>query len=97
MPGVQDRRYGPRGRFRITTYEQTLLDTLHKPQNCGGPAVVLEAWQEATISGRLDEQRLLSYLTQMDYPSTSRRLGAMLQLMNYTPGDELTNYLDRVK
>jgi hypothetical protein len=97
LPGVQNRSNGPRGRFRITTYEQTLLDTFHRPQNCGGPAVVLEAWQEATASGRLDEERLLGYLTQMDYPSTTRRIGAMLQLMDYTPGDELKSYLNRAK
>jgi predicted transcriptional regulator of viral defense system len=97
LPGVQNRSNGPRGRFRITTYEQTLLDTFHKPQNCGGPAVVLEAWQEASTSGRLDEERLLAYLKQMDYPSTTRRLGAMLHLMDYTPGVELGNYLDRAR
>ena len=97
VPGVQNRSNGPRGQFRITTYEQTLLDTLYKPQNCGGPAVVLEAWQEALASGRLDEQRLVGYLAQMDYPSTTRRLGTMLQLMDYTPGDELGSYLDRAK
>jgi len=97
VPGVQNRSNGPRGQFRITTYEQTLLDTLYKPQNCGGPAVVLEAWQEAVASGRLDEQRLVGYLAQMDYPSTTRRLGTMLQLMEYKPGDELGSYLDRAK
>jgi hypothetical protein len=97
LPGVQNRSNGPRGRIRITTYEQTLLDTLHRPQNCGGPAVVLEAWQEASTSGRLDEERLLGYLNQMDYPSTTRRIGAMLQIMDYTSGAELKSYLDRAK
>jgi hypothetical protein len=97
VPGVQNRSNGPRGRFRITTYEQTLLDTLYKPQNCGGPAVIFEAWQEALASGRVDEQRLVGYLAQMDYPSTTRRLGTMLQLMDYNPGNELGSYLDRAK
>jgi hypothetical protein len=97
VPGVQSRSYGPRGRFRITSYEQTLLDTLHRPQNCGGPSVVLEAWQNASDSGRLDEERLLTYLTEMQYSSSTRRLGAMLQLMNYTPGGELESYLERAK
>jgi predicted transcriptional regulator of viral defense system len=97
IPGVQNRSQGPRGRFRITTYEQSLLDTLYKPQNCGGPAVVLEAWQEATTSGRLDEERLVDYLARMDYPSTTRRVGAILQLMGYYPGDELKSYLDQAK
>src|SRR5207237_3233319 len=34
--GVQSRDYGPRTRIRITTLEQTLLDTLSKPFHCGG-------------------------------------------------------------
>jgi predicted transcriptional regulator of viral defense system len=97
VPGIQNRSSGPRGRFRITTYEQSLLDTLHKPQNCGGPAVVLEAWQEATTSGRLDEERLVDYLVRMDYPSTSRRVGAMLQMIDHTPSSHLAEYLAQVK
>lgn len=97
VPGVQTRSKGPRDRFRITTYEQSLLDTLHKPQNCGGPAVVLEAWQEATASGRFDEERLLDYLIQMDYPSTARRVGAMLQMLGYAPGARLDDYLRQVE
>ena len=97
VPGVQNRSKGPRARFRITTYEQSLLDTLYKPQNCGGPAVVLEAWQEATTSGRLDEEKLVDYLAQMDYPSTTRRVGAMLQLLDYSPGVELKSCLGQVK
>ncbi len=97
VPGVQTRSEGPRARLRITTYEQSLLDTLHKPQNCGGPAVVLEAWHEATTSGRLDEERLVDYLVRMDYPSTSRRVGAMLRLMDYDAGARLENYLGQAR
>ncbi len=47
VPGVQNRSNGPRSQFRITTYEQTLLDTLYRPQKSGGPAVVLKAWLES--------------------------------------------------
>jgi AbiEi antitoxin C-terminal domain len=97
IPGVQERINGPRGRFRITTFEQTLLDTLHKPQNCGGGAVVLEAWEEAISSQRIDEERLAAYLTQMDYPSTTRRLGAMLNHLQHTPGEKLGGYLTHAK
>lgn len=97
VPGVQTRSGGPRARFRITTYEQSLLNALYKPQNCGGPAVVLEAWHEAATSGRLDEERLVDYLDRMDYPSTSRRVGAMLRLMDYTAGARLGSYLGRAR
>ncbi len=97
IPGVQERTSGPRGRFRITNLEQTLLDTLYKPQNCGGAAAVLEAWEEAIASQRLDEDRLVAHLTQMNYPSTTRRLGAMFHHLEYTPGNKLDTYLSRAK
>ncbi len=96
-PGVQIRGNGPRCRVRITTYEQTLLDTLYKPYHCGGPPVVFEAWKEGAASGRLDEEKLVSYMKRMDYPATARRLAVMLRLMDYAPGRELANYLDRVQ
>lgn len=97
VPGVQKRSSGPRSQFRITTFEQTLVDTLHKPQKCGGPAVVFEAWQEATASRNLDEERMVQYLKQMEYPSTTRRVGAMFQLIDYVPGAELGGYLSQSK
>ncbi len=97
MPGVQRRVNGPRGQLRITTLEQTLLDTFHKPQNCGGPAVVLEAWQSAFDSKRIDENRLLSHLKKMEYKSTTRRLGALLHQFQYEPGEELHHYLTKIK
>ena len=36
-------------------------------------------------------------MTRMDYPATTRRLGAMLRLMDYAPGKGLARYLDQVK
>jgi predicted transcriptional regulator of viral defense system len=97
VPGIQNRSNGPRGRFRITTFEQTLLDTLHKPEKCGGSAVVLEAWQNALSGTELDEDRLLDYLKQMGYPATTRRLGALFKLLDYSTNAELTNYLNQAR
>jgi hypothetical protein len=94
LPGVQTRNYGPRARIRITTLEQTLLDVLYKPFQCGGPEVVFEAWQEAVASRRLDEGRLVEYLRSMNYPATTRRLGVMLGLVGWSPGEELRRFLE---
>jgi hypothetical protein len=94
VPGVQTRGYGPRARVRITTLEQTLLDTLYKPFHCGGPEVVFEAWQEGVASRRIDEERLVAYLRAMNYPATARRLGVMLELAGGTPGAELRRFLE---
>lgn len=91
LAGFQTRDLGPRTRFRITTLEQTLLDTLTKPFHCGGPSVIFEAW-EAGLP-RVGEDRLVEYLTHMNYPATTRRLGAMLDLFDYTPQQELRQVL----
>ncbi len=93
IPGIQTRNYGPRSRIRMTTLEQTLLDTLYKPFHCGGPEVVFEAWREGMTSRRVDEERLAEYLRRMNYPATSRRVGVMLELVGRTPGDELRRTL----
>jgi hypothetical protein len=94
VPGVQTRGCGPRAQVRITTLEQTLLDTLYKPFYCGGPEVVFEAWQEGVASRRIDEERFVAYLRAMNYPATSRRLGVMLELVGSTPGAELRQFLE---
>ena len=94
VPGVQTRGYGPRAQVRITTLEQTLLDTLYKPFHCGGPEVVFEAWQEGVASRRMDEERLVAYLRAMNYPATARRLGVMLQLVGGAPGAELRRFFE---
>lgn len=93
IPGIQTRGYGPRSQLRISTLEQTLLDSLYKPFHCGGPEVVFEAWQEALSSRRIDEGRFVTYLRSMNYPATARRLGAMLELAGATPGAELRQFL----
>lgn len=94
VPGVQTRGHGPRAQVRITTLEQTLLDTLYKPFHCGGPEVVFEAWQEGVASRRIDEERLVAYLRAMNYPATARRLGVMLELAGGAPGAELRRFLE---
>ncbi len=94
VPGVQTRGHGPRTQVRITTLEQTLLDTLFKPFSCGGPEVVFEAWHAGVASRRIDEERLVAYLRAMHYPATARRLGVMLELVGSPPGAELRRFLD---
>jgi hypothetical protein len=94
VPGVQTRAHGPRTRLRITTLEQTLLDTLYKPFHCGGPEVVFEAWQHGVATQHMDEERLVEYLRAMNYPASARRLGVMLGLVGYTAGDELRQFLE---
>lgn len=94
VPGVQTRNCGPRTQVRITTLEQTLLDALAKPFHCGGPEVVFEAWQEGVAARRIDEERLVTYLRAMNYPTTARRVGVILELVGGVPGAELRRVLE---
>lgn len=63
--------------FRVTTLEQALLDTLHRPVHCGGPAVVFEAWSAALE--KIDSSKMLGLLDQIGDPWLSRRAGYMLE------------------
>jgi predicted transcriptional regulator of viral defense system len=80
-PGIQTRYLDERTIIRITTIEQTLLDTLHKPQRAGGPEVIFEAWRSR--ASELDEDLLASYLRAMSDAPSVRRTGAMLDLLGY--------------
>ncbi len=93
VPSVQLRYTGPLSVIRITTLEQTLLDTLHRPLSCGGPAVVFEAWEEGL--GRLNEDRIADYLLAMDYLPSVQRLGYMLDDLDYVPRDRLSGVIKR--
>jgi len=76
--GVQLRAMGPRTLYRITTVEQTLLDTILQPRRCGGEAVVLEAWSNAL--GRADFEKMAELLVKIGRDSLVRRVGAMLEI-----------------
>jgi hypothetical protein len=93
LPGIQTRFLNDRAMFRISTLEQTLLDTLHRPMSCGGPSVVFEAWEEGLP--RIDETRLLEYLSRIDNGPLARRVGYMLEARQYEAGKELTDLLER--
>jgi len=91
--GVQTRMLGPRTNIRITTLEQTLLDTLHKPIYCGGPSVIFEAWEEGLT--RLDEDLLNDYLQKIDSLLILRRVGAMIETLNFRPSHDFEVTLER--
>lgn len=84
-PGIQTVVMAPHCIARITTLEQTLLDTLHRPWSCGGPAVVFEAWEQAV--SQIDESRLANYLEQIASPDLYRRTGYMLEQHEHTVSD----------
>ena len=77
IPGVQTVRIASHFQMRVTTLEQTLLDTLHRPWSCGGPSVVFEAWERGTPI--IDDSRLAQYLSELPNPDLMRRVGYLLE------------------
>jgi len=93
LAGHQTRVYNSRTNLNITTLEQTLLDTLHKPIYCGGLPVVLEAWEEGLAV--LDEEVLIEHLQIIKYPLLMRRVGAIFDLFGYSPVKELSITIEK--
>jgi hypothetical protein len=94
--GVQRRVIGSRTSLRMTTLEQTLLDTMRYPRHCGGESVVFEAWERAV--DRWDVDRLADHLAQLNQPEADRRVGAMLDLLDMPGGStKLQARLDIVR
>jgi predicted transcriptional regulator of viral defense system len=92
IPGIKSRILSPWAIIRMTTIEQTLLDTLQYPLQCGGSEVVFEAW-EKQISN-LNDDLILEYLKIINIPPLTRRLGAILDLFNHRPTSELSAFLE---
>jgi predicted transcriptional regulator of viral defense system len=61
--------------FRVTSLDQTLIDTLDRPVACGGAAVVFEAWESA--QRRINPRRMAALLGVINHPHLSRRVVAM--------------------
>lgn len=92
VPGIQTRYLGPNSLIRITTLEQTLLDVLHRPLSCGGPAVAFEAWEQGLSN--LNENRLTDHLIAMEHLPTMQRLGYMLDTLDFKPQNRLASVLE---
>jgi len=87
VPGIQLRIVGSRTWLRVTTLEQTLLDTLLHPVRCGGEAVVFEAWERG--SEKWNEDLMAEHLNKINRPETGRRVGAMFDMLGIKPKSNL--------
>jgi len=94
-PGIKTRILSPLSKIRITTKEQTLLDTLQYPYHCGGPETVFEAWERQIRN--LDEKLITDYLNKIQIAPLTRRVGAILNLYNHNPTSHLSAYLKKSK
>ena len=71
--------FSPSSIVRVTSISQTLVDSLHMPIRCGGPSVVLEAWENAIDEGRLDQNDIAGLLTKLNYCRLTRRVGCLVE------------------
>lgn len=95
VPGTKERYLNEKTRFRITTLEQTLLDTLHKPLSCGGAPIVFEAWENASTEAK--SETFLTYLKKIDSAALACRAGYMMEIMHYTVSEQLSDFLNSAK
>ena len=96
IPGIQTVHLSSTCQVRMTTLEQTLLDTLHKPWSCGGSSVVFEAWERGLPL--LDEARTAEYLLKIGRSDLTRRVGYMLENNNCSAVDpQLGKLLNEAK
>lgn len=95
LPGTVWREFSDKARCRVTTLEQTLLDSLHRPLACGGPSVALEAWTRGL--SELSQARLLDCLVALADDRLTRRVGYLLETNDFRPEGPLLKLLDQVR
>lgn len=95
LPGVKIRIVSPWTRIRMTTIEQTLLDTLQYPFHCGGPEAVFEAWEKRIK--KIDEDLILDYLERIQIAPLTRRIGAIFDLLGHQPTKRLDLFLNKTR
>jgi hypothetical protein len=77
LQSFQRRALNQSSQYRVTSLEQTLLDTLHRPMRCGGPAVVFEVWDNA--AEQLRPERMRDLILRIGDPLLARRAGYQLE------------------
>ncbi|NLB54363.1 MAG: hypothetical protein GX811_01105 [Lentisphaerae bacterium] len=54
-----------------------MIDTLHRPWLCGGPAVCFEAWEKGVEL--ISQAQMASHLEQINHTLLLRRIGFMFE------------------
>ena len=92
IPGLQTRAYGSRTNLRITTLEQTMLDTLWQPLKFGGESIIFEVWERGVELW--NPERMAKHLVAIGRQDWTRRVGAMLSLIGLETDGSLQSLLE---
>lgn len=93
IPGWQTRTRGPRTNLRITTVEQTILDTLWQPLKFGGESIAFEVWERGVQVWNPD--KMAKHLGTINRQDWIRRVGAMLSLLGVKVEGDLKELLQK--
>ena len=91
IPGRQTRTRGTRTNLRMTTLEQTMLDTLWQPLKFGGESIVFEVWERGVQVW--NPEKMAKHLAAIGRPDWTRRVGAMLSIIGMEADGSLQRLL----
>ncbi len=77
--GFEDVELEPGHPVRVADLERTFLDCVDRPDLCGGIEEVFRGFDRRNQD--LDADRLVRYVARLDRPTTTKRLGLLLELV----------------
>jgi|LDZT01.1.fsa_nt_gi predicted transcriptional regulator of viral defense system len=78
--GIKEEWIERKEKIRISDIEKTVIDCLTFPQYCGGITEIAKGiW---IVKEKIDQKKLLSYVTRQDKNVVAKRLGYLLELLN---------------
>jgi len=97
LPGIKSRFLHSTACVRITSIEQTLIDTLHRPQSCGGPPVIFEAWAASLDEQLADVEEIVRLVLAIGDDRIARRVAYMLDAHDGEVCSELRRIVETVR
>jgi len=92
--GIKEEWMERKEKIRISDIEKTIIDCLTFPQHCGGITEIAKGiW---IMKEKIDQKKLLSYVTRKDKNVVAKRLGYLLELLDIGNSDiilELKKYI----
>jgi predicted transcriptional regulator of viral defense system len=78
--GYEETRYS-NATFNVSDIEKTLIDSLDRPELCGGIPEVVRIMSNAFEIGQVDQKKLLFYVKKFDVHALAQRLGFILEYL----------------